>query len=138
MPTFFKNINESYVFNNQSEYEAEVEYTGNQKEYKLTDTKSTNEKVEKTFNNFFSHIGTVIQAIQDSFFIISNQEKIQLEKNLQNLIDKAIRQNNNDYKRSSKNNNNNNNNNDNNNDITILMAPHSKETILLKEHMPQQ
>ena len=105
VPTFFKNIDESYVFNNQSEYEAEVEYIGNQKEYHLTDTKSTNDKVTSTFNNFFSHVGTVMQAIQDSFFVISNQEKIQLEKNLQNLIDKAIRQNNNDFKKDSRNNN---------------------------------
>lgn len=99
VPTFFKNITESYVFNNTSEYEAEIEYIGNQKKVTLDNSKQIKEKVNEIFNNYFSHIGTVIQALQDSFYIISNQEKIELEKNVQAMVDQAIKQNNAQYKK---------------------------------------
>lgn len=104
--TFSKSIEESRVFQNLPDYEVEVEYIGNKTIKPLETVKETKLKVESIFKIFFSYIGIVLQSIQNSFYIISNKEKIELVKNMQNMINKIIRTNNrNNFKKIKINNN---------------------------------
>ena len=74
---FYKNIKESRVFNNSPIYEVEVEYIKNKNADLIP--KFKNFKEEENYLNlelkkYFKIIGILLQAIQHSFFIISNNQ----------------------------------------------------------------
>lgn len=102
---FYKNIQESGVFTNLPDYEVEVEFIGNQKDISINSVKQLDEKINHIFINFFKQIGIVMQAIQGSFYLISNSEKMNLVKNMQNMINKIIRSNNSEFHKQKRNNN---------------------------------
>jgi hypothetical protein len=74
---FFKNIKESSVFTNAPTYEVEVEYIRNKAvdkpRFKNIDARK--EYITREFQGFFRYIGAVLQCIQGSNYILSNDEK---------------------------------------------------------------
>ena len=88
---YFKNIKESCVFTNLPTYEVEVEYIKNKsyiaKFKNITDRK---DYVQTEFVNFFKEIGSVLQCIQNSFYIISNNEIINVKQQFIKVIENSI------------------------------------------------
>lgn len=89
---YFENIKTSKVFDNLAHYEVEIEYIHNK-----TTTKPTfkNAELKKTylnteFTNFFRIIGSVLQCIQGSSFIISNEEKLTVKKAFTKVVIDSI------------------------------------------------
>jgi len=91
---YFKNIKESKVFTNIPSYEVEVEYIKNKtiipKFKNITERK---EYVVNEFNNFFKEIGSILQCIQNSFYIISNDEKLTVKQQFIKVIEHSINEN---------------------------------------------
>ena len=88
---YFKNIKESQVFTNLPTYEVEVEYIKNK--YIIPKVKNMAERKEYVhgeFVNFFKEIGSVIQCIQGSFYIISNDEKVNVKNQFIKVIENSI------------------------------------------------
>ncbi len=88
---YFKNIKESQVFTNLPTYEVEVEYIKNKSIIpKLKNMTERKEYVNGEFVNFFKEIGSVIQCIQGSFYIISNDEKVNVKNQFIKVIENSI------------------------------------------------
>ena len=91
---YFKNIKESQVFINLPSYEVEVEYIKNKSIIpKFKNITERKEYVTGEFSNFFKEIGSVLQCIQNSFYIISNDEKISVKQQFIKVIENSITQN---------------------------------------------
>ena len=88
---YFKNIKESQVFTNIPSYEVEVEYIKNKSIIpKFKNITERKEYVITEFGNFFKEIGSVLQCIQNSFYIISNDEKINVKQQFIKVIEHSI------------------------------------------------
>ena len=89
---YFKTIKESNVFTNVPHYEAEVEYIKN-KHYATPNFKNISlrkDYVQTEFVNFFKEIGSILQCIQDSFYILSNDEIYSIKKQFTKVVDNSI------------------------------------------------
>ena len=88
---YFKNIKESQVFTNIPSYEVEVEYIKNKSIIpKFKNMIERKEYINGEFINFFKEIGSVLQCIQNSFYIISNDEKLTVKQNFIKVIEHSI------------------------------------------------
>jgi hypothetical protein len=89
---YYKTIKESKVFTNAPTYEIEVEYIHNKTtvkpKFKNLDAKK--EYITKEFMGFFRIIGSVLQCIQGSSFIISNQEKNNVVKQFTKVVVSSV------------------------------------------------
>ena len=85
---FFKNIKESGVFLNTPTYEVEVEYTrnkiGDKPRFKNADARK--EYITREFQGFFRYIGSVLQCIQGSNYILSNEEKAIVQQGFSKVV----------------------------------------------------
>jgi len=92
---YFKDIKESNVFNNTPTYEVEAEYIHNKTtakpKFKNLDAKK--DYIQKEFVSFFRVIGSVLQCIQGSNFIISNQEKGEVIKQFTKVVVNSVNEN---------------------------------------------
>lgn len=88
----FKNIKESGVFINAPTYEVEVEYIRNKNvdkpRFKNADAKK--EYITRDFQGFFRYIGSVLQCIQGSNYILSNDEKAIVRRSFSKVILESI------------------------------------------------
>lgn len=87
--SFFKNIKESNVFINTPTYEVEVEYIRNKtvsEKPRFKNTEARNEFISKEFVNYFRFIGSVLQCIQGSGFILSNEEQNRIRKDFTKTV----------------------------------------------------
>ena len=100
LQVYYKSIKDSKVFENNILYEVEIEYIGNKKPVELLTNKDQSKEIDfskdkkkiyirdiylnssskdkivsNLFNHFFMYIGIVLQSVQDSFYLISNEEK---------------------------------------------------------------
>ena len=88
---YFKNIKESQVFTNIPSYEVEVEYIKNKSIIpKFKNITERKEYVIAEFGNFFKEIGSVLQCIQNSFYIISNDEKLSVKQQFIKVVEHSI------------------------------------------------
>jgi len=88
---YFKNIKESQVFTNIPSYEVEVEYIKNKSIIpKFKNIMERKDYVSSEFTNFFKEIGSVLQCIQNSFYIISNDEKLSVKQHFIKVIEQSI------------------------------------------------
>ena len=85
---YYKTIEDSRVFENKQDYELEVEYINNKNDIKFETPKDIKNFINNQFNEYFKHIGILLQAMQNSFYIISNKEKKILIDNMQFMINK--------------------------------------------------
>jgi hypothetical protein len=89
---YYKTIKESNVFTNAPTYEIEVEYIHNKTttkpKFKNLDAKK--EYLNKEFIGFFRIIGSILQCIQGSNFIISNEEKIDVAKQFTKVVVSSV------------------------------------------------
>jgi len=88
----FTNIKDSRVFTNIPLYEVEIEYIKNKTTDKprfknITDRQAY---IANEFTNFFKHIGCVLQCVNGSFYILSNEEKYDVKKNVIKVIENSI------------------------------------------------
>jgi hypothetical protein len=85
---YFKNIKESSVFTNSPTYEIEVEYIRNKvadkPRFKNLDARK--EYITREFQGFFRYIGAVLQCIQGSNYILSNEEKSRVSKDFTKVV----------------------------------------------------
>lgn len=92
---YFKNIKESSVFTNTPTYEVEAEYIHNKTtakpKFKNLDAKK--DYIQKEFIGLFRVIGSVLQCIQGSSFIISNQEKAEVIKQFSKVVVNSVNEN---------------------------------------------
>lgn len=90
--SFYKNVKESNVFTNAPSYEIEVEYIRNKTtakpKFKNIDAKK--EYLQKEFVGFFRIIGSVLQCIQGSGFIMSNEEKSEVIKQFTKVVVNSV------------------------------------------------
>jgi len=89
---FYKNIKESEVFTNIPTYEVEVEYIKN-KNVNRPKFKSLIERkdyIQGEYVNFFKHIGGILQCIQNSIYIISRDEKINVKNQFIKVVENSI------------------------------------------------
>jgi len=89
---YFKNIKDSGVFTNLPTYEVEVEYIRNKNidkpRFKNPDARK--EYIIKEFQLFFRNIGAVLQCIQGSNYILSNEEKFNIRDNFTKVVLNSI------------------------------------------------
>ena len=84
-------LQESGVLQNKNiSYELEVEYIGNKKDnienlFKNKDSLSQDYK-QSVLNNFLEVITSVLQAKQQSLFLMSNKERLKVDEKIRNLI----------------------------------------------------
>jgi len=90
--SFYKNIKESNVFTNAPTYEIEVEYIRNKTtaKPKFKNIEAKKEYLQKEFMGFFRIIGSVLQCIQGSSFIISNEEKSEVIKQFTKVVVNSV------------------------------------------------
>lgn len=82
---YVKTIQEANILNNSKvSYEIEVEYIGNKKEY---DAKLSEEEINQLQTKFIEIINIIIQAKQQSFFILGKNDKDKIENEF-NLLTK--------------------------------------------------
>jgi len=85
---FFKSIKESCVFVSAPTYEVEVEYIRNKgvdkPRFKNPDARK--EYITREFQGFFRYIGAVLQCIQGSNYILSNDEKAIVRRSFSKVI----------------------------------------------------
>lgn len=90
--SYYKNIKESKVFTNTPTYEIEVEYIHNKTtvkpKFKNLDAKK--EYINKEFIGFFRVIGAVLQCIQGTSFIISNEQKADVIKQFTKVVINSV------------------------------------------------
>ena len=89
---YFKTIKESNVFHELPHYEVEVEYIKN-KHYNNPTFKNMTERkdyVQTEFVNFFKEIGTILQCIQNSFYILSNDELLTIKHQFIKVVENSI------------------------------------------------
>jgi len=85
---FFKNIKESNVFTNVPTYEVEVEYIRNKSSDKprFKNPDARKEYITREFQGFFRYIGAVLQCIQGSNYILSNEEQATVRRNFSKVV----------------------------------------------------
>lgn len=90
--SFSRNIKESNVFTNLPHYEAEIEYIRNKTTQKPKFKTSTekSEFINTQYVNFFKLIGMLLQCVQNSFYLISNDDKIRIKKEMIATIESSI------------------------------------------------
>ena len=88
----FKNIKDSDVFTNIPTYEAEVEYVKNKMLIKPKFKNATERKeyIQNDYVNFFKIIGSILQCVQGSLYIISKDEQIDVENKFIKVIENSI------------------------------------------------
>ena len=88
----FKNIKESEVFTNISTYEAEVEYIKNKAlvRPKFKNITERKDYIQNDYVNFFKIIGSMLQCVQGSLYIISKDESIEVENKFIKVIENSI------------------------------------------------
>lgn len=89
---YFKNIKDSSVFTNSPTYEVEIEYIKNKTTNKPR-FKNINERkdyIQAEFQNLFKHIGGVLQCIQNSLYILNNDEKENVRKEFIKVVEDSI------------------------------------------------
>ena len=89
---YFKTIKESNVFTNLPHYEAEVEYIKN-KHYVNPNFKNIGlrkDYIQAEFVNFFKEIGSILQCLQNSFYILSNDEIYSVKKQFTKVVENSI------------------------------------------------
>ena len=93
--SFFKNIKESNVFNNTPIYEVEIEYIRNKNIEKphFKNVESRKEYLLKEFTNYFRLIGSVLQCIQASAFIMNNEERARVRKEFTKTVLDSVNEN---------------------------------------------
>ena len=91
-PNFYSNIKESAVFTNIPTYEVEVEYIKNKttNKPKFKNITDRNAYVQEEFVNFFKHIGAVLQCVQGSLYLISNDEKYNVKRKFIKVVEDSI------------------------------------------------
>jgi hypothetical protein len=88
---YFKNIKESQVFTTLPTYEVEIEYIKNKSIIpKLKNITERKDYVHGEFVNFFKEIGSVLQCIQGSFYILSNDDKLNVKNQFSKVIENSI------------------------------------------------
>ena len=88
---YFKTIKESQVFTNIPSYEVEVEYIKNKSIIpKFKNITERKDYVIGEFGNFFKEIGSILQCIQNTFYIISNDEKFSVKQQFIKVIEHSI------------------------------------------------
>jgi len=85
---FFKNIKDSGVFTNIPSYEVEVEYIRNKGVIKprFKNADARKEYITREFQGFFRYIGAVLQCIQGSNYILSNEEKSVVQRGFSKVV----------------------------------------------------
>ena len=78
IPMPSKNIKKSNIFNNELEYEIELEYIGNKKKSKKTD--------KKVLIELLHNLMIILQSIQKSYYIISEFEKNEVISKYKSII----------------------------------------------------
>ena len=89
---YFKTIKESNVFHELPHYEVEVEYIKNKHHTNPTFKNMTERKdyVQTEFVNFFKEIGTILQCLQNSFYILSNDELLTVKHQFLKVVENSI------------------------------------------------
>jgi hypothetical protein len=86
---YFKSVKESRVFENPLTYEVEVEFVGNKilapgdntaymLRQKYLSEKDKDAMLVGLFGGIFKYIGIILQCVQDSFYIISNDDMLKI------------------------------------------------------------
>lgn len=90
--SFYKNVKESNVFTNAPSYEIEVEYIRNKTtaKPKFKNIEAKKEYLQKEFVGFFRIIGSILQCIQGSSFIMSNEEKSEVIKQFTKVVVNSV------------------------------------------------
>ena len=89
---YYKTVKESAVFTNIPTYETEIEYIKNKKfgKQKFKNISDRKEYIQGEYVNFFKQIGGVLQCIQGSIYIISKDEKIEVENKFIKVVENSI------------------------------------------------
>jgi len=89
---YYKNIKESEVFTNIPTYEAEVEYIKNKifTKPKFKNITERKEYIQSEYINFFRQIGSILQCIQGSLYIISRDEEIEVKDKFIKVVENSI------------------------------------------------
>ena len=77
-----KTVKDAKIFETPFHYEVEIEYLGNKKD-EIPD-------IEETYNGMISYIGTLLQSLQKSYVIISEEEKRKVLEEYRLLMDAGI------------------------------------------------
>jgi len=94
--SFYKNIKESNVFNNTPTYEVEVEYIRNKNKGerpRFKNIEARKEYIQKEFMGYFKLIGSVLQCIQGTAFIMSNEECARIRREFTKTVLDSVNQN---------------------------------------------
>jgi hypothetical protein len=85
---YFKTIKESGVFTNAPSYEVEVEYIRNKtvEKPRFKNPDARKEYITREFQGFFRYIGAVLQCIQGSNYILSNEEKATVRRGFTKVV----------------------------------------------------
>jgi len=88
----YKTIKDSDVFTNIPTYEAEVEYIKNKKlvKPKFKNVIDRKEYIQNDYVNFFKIIGSILQCVQGSLYIISKDEMIDVKNKVIKVIENSI------------------------------------------------
>ena len=88
----FKNIKDSEVFTNIATYEAEVEYIKNKAlvKPKFKSITERKEYIQNDYVNFFKIIGSILQCVQGSLYIMNKDESIEVENKFIKVIENSI------------------------------------------------
>jgi len=89
---YVKTIKESNVFHELPHYEVEVEYIKNKHNTNPTFKNIVERKdyVQTEFVNFFKEIGTVLQCLHNSFYILSNDELLNVKHQFLKVVENSI------------------------------------------------
>ena len=89
---YYKNIKDSSVFTNIPTYEAEIEYIKNKTFIKpkfktITERK---EYIQNEYVNYFKYIGSILQCVQGSLYLLSKDEIIDVENKFIKVVGNSI------------------------------------------------
>ena len=89
---YYKTIKESSVFTNIPTYEAEIEYIKNKKiaKPKFKTIIERKEYIQNEYVNFFKQIGSILQCVQGSLYIISKEEMMDVQNKFIKVIENSI------------------------------------------------
>ena len=89
---YYKNIKDSSVFTNIPTYEAEIEYIKNKIfiKPKFNNITERKEYIQTEYVNYFKNIGSLLQCIQGSLYLMSKDEIIDVENKFIKLVGNSI------------------------------------------------
>jgi len=89
---YYKTVKESAVFTNIPTYEAEIEYIKNKKfgKQKFKNITEKKDYIQGEYVNFFKQIGSVLQCVQGSIYIISKDEMMEIENKFIKVVENSI------------------------------------------------